>query len=533
MKKRTVLILEDRDAQRRALAVGLRHAGLTTVAAKNTTEAWAELEKHVDVDVALLDVEIVPENEEMENGLQFGMQLKEARKEAPPEFLVYSVHDKPDYYQLAFTLGAADYLRKGRYGDAEIETIAQHVRALSLRRALHSERPEMALRLRAIAVSSSSRDEAIARFCGEILAEELRNTFGSGYVLLASHYDSMHWYSDQVPRPEDSAIRLIEAAVRARLLAGPLVVSAAELATNLRAVGVTSSTDSVAPLDEAVFTSLADTKDLHLALGLLPGAFQGESSESQLRILERYLHREVIANLLQIAEIWADHTMTEELRRRDALLAATSRFHLYYGQDLLAALADFDLQKHTDPELTEMVARLRSTAVEMRNAGELLTYYAPETVRADAVRARTIAMRPVIEQVWTSDVAPRLRMTADSLMVDGDCIALDWEERTRQTISQVLEWMGRRLLRSATSDLPSTLYVQCSWAPHARSVSVTFEERISRRLPEDLRQMLFLPAFDTSSSSNLVIEKSDGSRRLGLYLARSLAEIGGGALYDR
>jgi CheY-like chemotaxis protein len=533
MKLKSVFVLEDREALRLGLKTGLASYGLQVVVAKDLSEAREVLAHHGDVDVAMLDIQIQV-NGGVENGLEFGLELKTDRKDWPPEFLVYSAFDRPDYYQLALSLGAAGYLRKGVYGGApdeadlppKIEVLAQHIRALALRRALHSERPGMTENLKMIAESCNSRDEAIDRFCKLVLIKEIRETLGDDFVLVVSHAGKTVWYSGTVPELPPGVVARIEAAVHSRLTdSEPLVIHTSELLSELSSAHRASLAESVDRIEGAVFTSLAGAKDFRLSLGLLPNA--EESTVNQARLLDRYLQREVIAHLLQITEIWS-----ELETKRKVLLAATSQFCLYESQEMLSVL--FEAERNSEyREGLVPATRLRTIANEMRNAGEILMQFAQPDEANQWPGEAGVEMARLVDRVWSKEVSPRLRLSGQAVLrVAGACTASDREDRTARAVSQILGWMGKRLLRFEGGDEDLALFVSCERSAKQPRVKVIFEERRSHRLSRELRSTFFEP-FYSQGLAGSATGPADGNRRLGLYLAHTLAHRAGGSLSDR
>jgi DNA-binding NarL/FixJ family response regulator len=540
MKRQTVLIVEDRPTLRLALYQGLNNVyGFNVIAAKDAEAAWSIAAQTGDIDVVLLDVELPGEN-----GLEFGQRLKKLREDAPPEFLVYTAHDKPEYYQMAMALGAAGYLQKGKYGGApdsdkppRIDVLSQHIRALALRRSL--QRSGITDHVRAIAEKSRSREEAITNFCKEILIPELRNTFGQAFVVLLSNGGRTTLLAgSEVTAPSGDALQRIQAAVYARVGdADPLVVNTFDLLVGLSE----GERESARFLDCAAFIPLAP-RSSQLSLGLLSAGRDAEPAKQQAKVLDNYFQREIVGHLMHMTWLWSEieanrrieaQKREAEVQKREVLLTATSKFCLYQGQEILSVL--FDAQQGSDNmEGLVPVTRLQTIGTEMLNAGQILTHFAHSDEPLMARDHDGVPMKQLIEKVWSTEVSPRLRRpsAAGMLRVDGECRAFDREERAGRAVSQILGWMGRRLLRFGESEDDLALFVVCNPPRGRERVQVIFEERTSRRLPVELRRTFFEP-FYAQTAAEPVSDQGDGGRRLGLYLAQTLAQLAGGALSDR
>lgn len=535
MNQKTVLVLEDRPILRTTVTDGLLKRGFKVVAAGNADEAWRIAETVGDIDVALLDIHLGPGRKD--TGLDFGKKLKESRLGWPPEFLMYSAYDNPDYYQHAIALGAAGYLRKGQIGGdpedpgtsqpARVEVIAQHVRALALRRALHVERPKMKLRLMRIAKESRRREDVYERFCRQILAKELFSVFGESFVLLLTYgNDSVGFFANHEAR-SNMAFDVVQKTIHGRLgEVDPFVLDMGALTWQRDAPSkeVEGAVPILRLMNGAAFIPLGDTGALRLSLGVLPGELGSTAACDQVRVLERYLQRPAIRHLLEMTKLWSE--LEAERQRNEVLLKATRDFCFYQGQEMTKLL--YDVEKSG----TEGAAfkRARIVAEEMRNAGELLTYF-PTRDEASALRPEPVDMARLVEEVWAAEIAPRFPvLEQDHLHLDGQCVASEFPIRVERAVGQILGWLVRRLTRLQPEE-SGGVFVHCISEAGTPRVKVVFEERSSRRVPEELRETFFKPFYE-SGLNDSPDDVPDKGRRLGLYLAHALADLAGGSLVD-
>ncbi len=529
MKSKTVLILDDDPALRETLNDGLRKRGFTVIAAASAREAHEKLADVPDLDVAILDIRLG--DGPIPTGLDFGLQLKKERSEDPPAFLILSAYETPNYYQTALTLEAAAYLTKGTLessadgGDPpkRADIVARHVRALALRRALKSERTGMAQHVSTIAEESASADEAVERFCGEVISRELESTLGPDYVLLLTAGGKTIAFSGRaLPSSSDAVFARLQSAVFARLgETEPFVINIDE-ALSVSHEEREATQRVLRSFDDAAFIALGEEKSYRLSLGLLPGN-KASDVKAQLKLIDGYLQKRVIGNLIEITRLWSN--LEQVRQQRELLLDATSKFCLYQGHEIETAL--WEAQRNaSDAQGLVPTNKLRTIAIEMREAGEVLA-----SIATTSGRDESIDMKQLVERIWQEEVSPGLRLTGpDVFRVVGQCRASDDPERAERAVSQILGWMGRRLIRARQGEAVG-LTVACH-ALHGRNrVQVIFEEHVSRRLPTEVRKSLFEP-FNASFMSETADDKVDGRRRLGLYLAQTLAEKAGGALTD-
>lgn len=529
MARKTVLVLEDDVVMRKVLEAGLAKRGIDALAAASPDEAWALLKNAPDIDVALLDIRLG--DGPIESGLDFGMRMKNDRGERPPEFLIHSAYDSVDYYQIALQLGAAAYFQKGNIentGLSRVEVLAQHVRALALRRALRSA--DIAGRLKNIAATSGSRDEAIVRFCREVLSEEIEAAIGPAYILLLTAGGATTPFSGRPLAPAMSAaLERLQSVIHARLgSTEPLILSSSHL---FFSSADDADASQLGSMEGAAFINLGEFSSARLSLGLLPGEQSPAGVREQAGLLDRYLQRSVIAHLLEITEMWSDMELARETTRRETLLRATTDFYLSQSQ-LLASLVGETEKQAGDTQEWPSLTNLRNVADEMRDAGELLVHFGTTDNRADDSDVVPVDMAELIQRIWDHDVSARLRIRAPHVLrLDGrHCVARQQVARAERTVSQIMSWLARRLVRRDGEPLPELL-VLCVPVDGSDRVRIIFEERHSPRLTREARETLFTP-FSRRDSIDLPNDVVPG-RRLGLYLAQTLAELAGGTLTDQ
>ena len=538
MEPKTVLILDDDSVLRETLEDGLRKRGFTVIAAGSAKEAHDKLAQVPNLDVAILD--ILMGKGPIATGLDFGLELKKERSDDPPAFLVLSAYETTNYYQTALTLGAAAYLTKGVVDiDAEggdppkrADIVARHVRALALRRALQSGRRGMAQRLRAIVEVSNSSDESVERFCRDVICPEIESTLGRDYVLLlTAGRKTLPFSGRALSVSSESVFARLQSAVFARLgETEPFVVNMDEASfVSPEENDVTQRV--LRTFEDAAFIALGEEKSYRLSLGLIPGEHSSSAVRTQLQLVDRYMEKRVIGNLLEITRLWSslEQERRYEEQKREVLLNATSKFCLYQGQEIKTVLWEAERNTGNTPGLVPS-HKLRTIANEMHDAGELLAHFADSgrDRRHDQV---SVDMKQLVERIWQEEVSPGLRLTSAGILhVEGQCRASDDPERAERAVSQILGWMGRRLVRARDSG-SLALRVACHPVQGRGRVQVIFEEQVTRRLPSEVRKSLFEP-FSDSPVSDETDDRIDGGRRLGLYLAQTLAEMAGGSLMD-
>lgn len=535
--RKTVLILEDETIIRLTLQDALQKRGIDTITAATAEEAWALLEHAPNLDVAVLDISLGDEG----TGFDFGLRLKRERSEWPPEFLIHSAHQNVDYFQTALKLGAAAYLGKASVMNdklARFEVVTQHVRALALRRALQG--PHIVGQLQNIAGTSRSRDEAIERFCREIVTPELEAALGFSFLLLLTSGGKTTAFAARAPvQIPSTALDQIQSAIHARLgSTEPFIVNPAD-ALSPSAHEREALQRVLVSIAGSAFIGLGEIHSTRLSLGLMPGEQGPEAVIEQVKLFDRFLRPAVIQILQEIGDLFSASQLGRERERRQTLLRATTDFCLSQSQLLTSLVWEAEKEAGEAQEWPSLL-NLRVVADEMREAGELLVHFGTSESGQDEAEVVAVDMAALIDRIWAQEISARLRTRAPHVLRrEGQCVAREQVKRVERTVSQIMSWLARRLApqggdllsRSTDSALPELL-VRCVMPKEGNKVQIVFEEHVSKRLSPDALATLFAP-FDDASLAKLAGDPTGQGRRLGLYLARTLAELAGGTLRER
>lgn len=530
MKPKSILVVEDRDALRSLLKGSLEVRGFRVADAADEEEARRRSEElGADLDVVLLDIELGRGG----NGLDFGMWLKEEWRRKDrwlPEFLVYSAHEKADYYQAAIRLGAGAYLRKGDLGGdpgdpvparpIRMDRVEHHVKALALRRVFRGDYPNGAKDINVLVRKSHCLDDALERFCRELLTQELEATLGGDFVLLLGGRSrgAVGFAGSKIRIDKPELLTRIDMAIHDRLgSVEPLIIDRSLVGNTL------------SRLDGAVFFPLGEIREYRLSLGLVPGAGSAENVGELARILGQYLSSAVLDHWLRIIEAWAKL----ETERRMIHLRATSDFCLYQGQELQTLLQEAERQaKEQDGKIP--LEKLHAVAEELRGAGEMLAQVELLADRTSGGQgSERIEMDELLRHRWSTGLSGHLRLPEAALQVDRQCAVEAPKVEVEKAVSQILFWLGRRLTRlPRREDGPRE--IRCHLEQDGGRATILFEEHTSRRMPKRMRDRLFAPLTSLplpEPPEDLTDETLKG-HRLGLYLARILMEAVGGTLEE-
>ncbi len=528
MEKRRILIVEDRDLQRQVLHEELERRGFGVWSAKDVATARKYgRELGESLDVAVLDMRLEDPAALGITGADIGIEIRKEQKGWPSEFLVISAYPDVDYYQHALRLGAAAYLHKPQ----EPEEVFRQIRALALRRAVAQEAPEDSMKVRRIAEASNSRVEAVSRYCRDILSEYMEATLGPPFILLLS--DSSGTRSCGGPLDDSGAAQASFLHTVAGIAFGN--ASAAEPFTvapgRFPEPSSAEEESLLDQLDGAAIVSLAETRDFRLSLGILHEDLDSNPLAENASLLAarvvHYAQTTVATQLLGVATIWAELNA-----RRRAMLAATSRFCLYVGQEQVTIL-DLARANRDVNEDAPAVVQLQDLGEDLYNAGNRLAdLYEQAFIGTPGTLAKTrsVQARALVKRVW-KDLAKPAGLEPKLLDLRGDCTIQGDMESLYFAIYRILEWLVERLQNSPGPRKP--IQVECAQGSDCTQVS--FAEDTSRRLPGELREQLFLPF---SEASRYTPRPGEPMKELGhffpLYLAKTFVELeSGGHFEDR
>jgi DNA-binding NarL/FixJ family response regulator len=533
MSQKKVLLVEDEQLQREALHRGLENRGFSVASAADPATARRLVEQQkAPFDVLVLDMEL--HDPSGTTGADLGIEFLKKREwqDWPAEFLICSAYGDKKYYARAMKLGAAAYLEKGR--DSDLHSVVRHVRALALRRALSVDRPEAQAIVASIARSSLTKEEAVRRFCREVLYSELFKSLGCPFIMLVTDSTGTHGYTNQALLPDGphKAYETVQALTQGATGTSDLFVFDPDR------LDKPASREEAFVFDHlcsAVFIQLMGEKDLRLSVGLFPEAKRtlGDDPKALASVLAAFLRPTVLEHLLTLSNKW-----TELYVHRLAVLTATSQLCLYVGQEQLTLLEEAAATGEI-VEVGSSLKELQLLAEDLREAGEILGELAPrETARTDVNQpARPtpvkslVSMGKVVQSAW-GQTSRMLDLGAkDVFRLDGDCKVQGRREYLEIATSRVFQWFIQRLQVATPPGPGPSIVVTCRET--AEGMEVVFEDR-SRKLSQRLREYLFLPF---SQAVHLPLNKTDlggPGLHLPLYMAKALVELGnGGLLEDR
>jgi CheY-like chemotaxis protein len=515
--KKTIMIVEDRKAQRLALQEALRMRGFHVESAGNVRSARAlAKELQGQLDVMVLDMRLEDVEYPNVTGADIGLEVLAAQRRWPPEFLILTVHkDNVDYYKLALKLRVAAYLHKDK--EEKQEQIIRHIRALSLRRALSVERPNAAEEIQNLAETSRDRSEAITRFCKDILAENFIGSLGAPFIVLLTENNRTQCCVNNAGLPDGFHPLYDELQVLALAEVSevsPFVLEARKLAalTNFNEVGILEK------LDSAAFLPLSITRDFRLFLGILQDdpieVPLAENAREMAKVLAHYFKSVVLEHLLNILSRWAELDA-----RRKAVLKSTSQFCLYVGQEQLQILQDAEDSGEWLSN-SPSFEKLQALAIDLRDTGKTLLPLTDGDEGIDAPEAalRTVRLAGFIRSVW-EDID--YGTSNGSLEVQGDCRIHATNDDLLIIVSRLLHWMAQRFIETSSMVAPS-IRVTCNETDDRSEL--IFEDN-SRRLGKSLRERLFFPFTQAVPAPTTAKNIKAPGLYLPLYLAKMLVEV--------
>lgn len=189
-----IMIVEDHQVQRFALAAALEARGFEVELARDQAEVKTILEREgVGFDVVVLDMLLSDSHDEdMLTGADVGLCIQERLRDDPPEFIIYSFHEEPEYIKKAMELGAAKYFNKkenSRHDLNRDRELITHIRMLATKKRLLTHfaryRPEIGL----------TALERWFHYCRDVLGPALVPTLGVSALALIKNGDTAQGYA--------------------------------------------------------------------------------------------------------------------------------------------------------------------------------------------------------------------------------------------------------------------------------------------------------------------------------------------------
>jgi CheY-like chemotaxis protein len=520
MKKKTIVVVEDKPPQRLALHAALERRNFTVRSAETAAEARRIIEElGEEIDVMVLDMRLEDPSEPDTTGADLGIAVQSEHPTWLPEFLIHSAYAEVDYYKLALRLGAAAYLAKE---EGKLGGVIRHVRALALKRALRLERPQVAERLRAISESTKNLSAAVRKFCRDLLATELDSCLGAPYVLLLTDENGTQNFATNTDLPlgYESLYTTLQAMAHGiSNFASPYEISRESL-KHLPEPTNANEAKIYERLSQSAFIPLANVKNFRLSLGLfepLQDELRHPEEPVELaRVLAQYVRSTIVEHFLRILVHLDSH--------KRAMLKSTAHLCLYLGQDQLSIIED-GLNSGDIKSDSRSHYKLTTMADDLCETGAILSSVAlTESNKADP----PIEIERVIEKA-RSELEKRMYLRGVEFKIEGTCVARVREDDLYIAVIRILQWLAQRRLETAP-DIEPRITVRCE--DDSGSSVVIFEDR-SNRLPEKLREQLFQP-FSVSAVSPQEVPLPAPGLYLPLYLAKMLIEEKyGGWLDDR
>jgi DNA-binding NarL/FixJ family response regulator len=531
MSSKTVVVVEDREAQRIGMVYALERRGFRARGAATVAEARQAIEElREEIDVMVLDMLLEDPAAINVTGADIGIQLQAEHPTWMPEYFIQSAHSKVNYYQLALRLGAATYLPKLK-GEVDISEVIRHVRALALRRALRLERPQVADRLGAIYDSTKNLSTAVKVFCRDILKSEFDACLGAPYVLLLTDESGTHNFvtNTNLPLGHESIYTTLQAMAHGiSNFSSPYEVTAEELRKLPKPVNENERRVHER-LAGAAFIPLANIQFFRLSLGLL----EPLSGEVLLEPLPRKVEfPEDTGKLAAVLAQYVRSTIVEHVLRilvhldsqKRAMLKGTSRFCVFLGQDQQSiveeGIANLDLK-----EGSETHYKLTNLADDLWDTGTILTNVANSDLK---LNHPPLELRSLVDQAF-QDLKETMHFPSVKFSIEGDCTIRAKSDDIYIALIRVLQWLVQRRIETPP-ETEQEIRVRCVSADNASQV--IFEDQ-SLRLASKVREQLFMP-FSISAVTPVGTKSLGPGLYLPLFLAKMLVEEKyGGGLDDR
>ncbi|MET0621585.1 MAG: response regulator [Pyrinomonadaceae bacterium] len=515
MDRKKVLIVDDDENDIQDSKEAVERCGFEVYTARDVASARRlaeEMWEHLDL--LILDMQLRDPQAPYTTGADIAIEFRRKKDSFPPESLIYSSKNEIDYYRLALKLGAAAYILKEQ--SSSLSVLEQHVRVLTLRRALNGENPEVATEVARIAAHSRSQSEAILTFCRRILSKEFEACLGAPFVILFTEEDATRNCADNAGLPPGSSTfyHTLQALAHGRgNVTEPFILEAGELGT----APDPETARLYEKLDRAAFLPLTLSGDKRLSIGIL----QEKSSDAALKpadartlctVLSQYLRPTVLENVISIWSQWTELHATRN---------STAKLCLSVGQEIKDSVESEEFG-----QLEELADDLNDTGQYLTRIGSQQWHDEGEPVSVKAALASAWELITHREEELAAQGSGEPALTID--LRGGDCNVHALSSDVDIILSRLLQWFIYRG-KFVPRGVPPALRIECEeadgWA------NITFEDD-SQRLPKKLREELFAPFTQAISTPFAEIERASrtgkepptSGRYLPLYLAKMLVE---------
>lgn len=526
MKSKKILLIEDQEEQRVALAEIFRMLGFEVISPNSLSEArHLTTQNWEEINVGVIDMDLKEWDESKITGAELIIEIRKTKQTekntASPEFIVLTAHSNVPYYRFALELGVAAYLPKNESGNRDYQltnepsyaNILRYIRVLALRHALRPEHPDIEMAISRIAAISPNQTEAVIKFCEEVLAPELKSCLGTPFLILFSDEEKTQvcCHLDGLPVDNHDFFHTLQALSHNEgNVVNPFVLNSELLKHTLQSTDIPEVLFE--KLNGAAFLPLTLKQNLRLSLVILQ---QDESETVPIvedavtlcRLLGQHLKPTLIEHIITILSQW------NKLR---TMMHNTSQLCLLFGQEQKNILRRINFAE----ELPSILPQLQVLARDLYSTGETLTYIMESSNDSPSLNEESVA--EFVKERW-NEIADveffdifQIQDSEYKVQVESDDFYI--------IISRLLQWLAKRR-KETPSDIKPVIKVSCSETEDWNEI--IFEDR-SFRLSRRLRDELFLPfsqsiplPFERISKSNDV---KDSGLYLPLYLVKMLVE---------
>jgi hypothetical protein len=273
-------------------------------------------------------------------------------------------------------------------------------------------------------------------------------------------------------------------------------------------------------LPKAAFIPLANVKIFRLSLGLfepLPGETNFPEDTGKLAtVLAQYVRSTIVEHFLRI--------LVHLDSQKRAMLKGTSRFCVFLGQDQQGIVEEGITNAHLQ-EGSVTHHKLINLADDLWETGTILANVANSDPKEEYA---SFELKELIEKAF-KDLKETMYLRDIKFSLVGSCQIKAKQDDMYIAVIRVLQWLAQRRIETPPEIEPE-ISVHCIGE---NSVSrVIFEDR-SNRLPEKVREQLFMP-FSVSVIPPTETRLQGPGLYLPLFLAKMLVEEKyGGWLDDR
>lgn len=461
--KHPIWIIEDRTALGKTLAENHEDRGFHPVYFQSPKELLDHLETSPPAPaVVILDMEL----EDDLNGLDLGRKIVQVYSNNPPEFLIYSAHETPEFMQGGYDFGAASYALKGEVTPRQVVTKS---RPLYLRWLLKYNWKMRLRHIRSWVWSEPKWTKILKKAFKTFITDKPQDLLAANYLLILDSPEGRATYTNLQDLPE---VHKVYEAIEDRVQNHPLPETY-QISTHV--LESFQAKDIEPLLKDMVFLKIYASSNLKITLGLKEDPDISENFSDIVEAIATTIKPHILET--NIREVL--HAIESETSRK-SIVELTDAFCTNVGErhkmlfDSAVEAGEFSGKEFHTRQLRQIGHHLQQMGLIFRD------------LRTQQHKIKHIEVQTLIRQLWLD--LPNNRQ--ENFTLEGDpCHLYANPAIISNGIGNIFNWMIGRMEHGKKPQ--PWIKVHCKQTSPEEAI-ITLSDT-SKRLPESLRQSLFQP----------------------------------------